>query len=196
MLFRVFTLLAVIALAVSTWIISSPGHAPTPLKNIREIATPGYYLKNTILTDYNLNGSPSVRIVADQIDQIAHSNEVTMRHVRVDYQTESGTTWIMTGEAAHIEPGGNVVDVSGDVRLTNQSTTGAARGALDRADLGDPTVMRTDHLSYNITEALASTPSDVRIEFGKQTLTARGFSANLKAHTLRMESQVHGLFRP
>ncbi len=188
MLFRIFTLIAVIALGLSTWIISSPGHAPTNLKNIRQIATPGYYLKNATLTDYDLNGSPSVRIMADQIDQIAHSTEVALRHVRVDYQTESGTTWVMTGEAAHIQPGGNVVDVSGDVRLTNQGVTST--------EPADPTVMRTDRLSYNITEAIASTPSDVRIEFGRQALTARGFNANLKTHTLRLESQVHGLFHP
>ena len=28
MLFRIFTVLAVIALAISTWILSSPGHRP------------------------------------------------------------------------------------------------------------------------------------------------------------------------
>ena len=51
MLFRFFTVVAVIALAVSTWILSSPArrlHAPVDAK---EADLPGYYLKNAVLTD-------------------------------------------------------------------------------------------------------------------------------------------------
>jgi hypothetical protein len=70
---ELFTLLAVIALAVSTWILSSPSHRPARAAGAAA-ENPGYYLKNAILTDYDANGDPSVRIAADRIDQIDHGN--------------------------------------------------------------------------------------------------------------------------
>ena len=51
-------------------------------------------------------------------------------------------------------------------------------------------------LSYDVPDAVASTKSDVRVEFGAQTLTARGLIANLKERTLRLESKVNGHFHP
>ena len=69
MLFRVFTVLAVAALAISTWILSSPSRRPAALSNTGKADLPGYYLKNTVLTDYDEAGLPTVRIEAERIDQ-------------------------------------------------------------------------------------------------------------------------------
>ncbi len=56
-------------------------------------------------------------------------------------------------------------------------------------------IVRTDTLSYNVPEAIASTQSDVRVEFGAHTLTARGLVANLKERTMRLQSKVNGRFQ-
>ena len=56
--------------------------------------------------------------------------------------------------------------------------------------------MHTDTLSYDVPNAIASTQSDVRIDFGPHTLTARGLIANLKDRTMRLESKVNGRFQP
>jgi len=48
MAFRLFTLLAVIALGVSTWYLSSPSHRPAQTGPAAS-SLPGYYLKNAIL---------------------------------------------------------------------------------------------------------------------------------------------------
>jgi LPS export ABC transporter protein LptC len=185
MLFRFFTVVAVIALAVSTWILSSPArrlHAPVDAK---EADLPGYYLKNAVLTDYDLAGNPGIRIEAERIDQIAHGNEVALYNVKVDYRAPNGQSWVMVGDVAHVQPGGKVVDVTGNVRLQGEGT-----GTEGTA------VIRTDTLSYDVPDAVASTKSDVRVEFGAQTLTARGLIANLKERTLRLESKVNGHFHP
>jgi LPS export ABC transporter protein LptC len=185
MLFRFFTVVAVIALAVSTWILSSPArrlHAPVDAK---EADLPGYYLKNAVLTDYDLAGNPGIRIEAERIDQIAHGNEVALYNVKVDYRAPNGQSWVMVGDVAHVQPGGKVVDVTGNVRLQGEGT-----GTEGTA------VIRTDMLSYDVPDAVASTKSDVRVEFGAQTLTARGLIANLKERTLRLESKVNGHFHP
>jgi LPS export ABC transporter protein LptC len=185
MLFRIFTLLAVVALAVSTWILSSPSHRPKLSSGTGAVELPGYYLKNTVLTDYDEKGAPSIRIEAERIDQIDHSAEVSLFNVRVNYLTPSGQNWVMIGDTAHVQPGGKVVDVSGNVRLQGEGT-GKSPAA----------VIRTDTLSYNVPDSIATTKSDVRIEFGAHTLTARGLVANLKERTMRLESKVNGRFQP
>jgi LPS export ABC transporter protein LptC len=89
------------------------------------------------------------------------------------------------GDVAHVQPGGNVVDVTGNVRLQDEAT-GPAGAA----------VLRTDTMSYNVAAAVASTKSDVRVDFGGHTLTAHGLIANLKDRTIRLESKVNGRFHP
>jgi LPS export ABC transporter protein LptC len=185
MLFRVFTVLAVIALVVSTWILSSPARRPQTNVDAKQADLPGYYLKNTVLTDYDLAGNPGIRIEAERIDQIAHGNEVALYNIRVVYQAPSGPSWVMVGDVAHVQPDGKVVDVTGNVRLQGEAT-----GREGTA------VVRTDTLTYDVADAVASTKSDVRIDFAQHTLTARGFSANLKERTMRLESKVNGRFHP
>jgi LPS export ABC transporter protein LptC len=184
MAFRLFTLLAVLALGVSTWILSSPSHRPAATGPSAS-ALPGYYLKSAILTDYDEHGAPSVRIHADRIDQVDHGPEVSLYNVRVDYQSPSGQTWVMIGDTGHVETGGKIVDVAGNVKLTETS-----------ADQKVPAVMHTDTLRYDVAGGLATTQSDVRIDFGPHALTGRGLVANLKDRTIHLESKVNGRFIP
>ncbi len=185
MLFRVFTVLAVIALAISTWILSAPGRLRGTAAGTGKAPRPGYYLLNAVLTDYGPNGAPKVRIEAARIDQVGGSDQVALHDVQVDYRDPGGESWIMRGDNAQIEPGGKAVDVQGDVRL---------RG-VDPGRAGIATI-RSDRMRYDVAGAIASTPDEVRIEFAGQTLTARGLLADLKRRTVRLEANVNGLFVP
>jgi LPS export ABC transporter protein LptC len=184
MLFRIFTILAVLALVLSTWILSNPGRnaANAPLKHED---SPGYYLKNAVMTDYDERGDPSLKIGAERIDQVGHTNEVSLINVRVDYAAPNGQDWVMFGDTAHVEPGGKIVDLQGNVRL--QGTDPAHSGTA---------VIRTDALTYDVPEGIASTKSDVLIDFRSHSLSARGLVANLKERTVRLESRVNGRFQP
>ena len=186
MLFRVFTVLAVAALVISTWILSSPSHRPSIPGGGKQGDLPGYYLKHAVLTDYDASGEPSVRIEAERIDQIDHGNEVELYNVRVNYETPGGQNWLLVGDTAHVRPGGTIVDVAGNVRL---------QGELSASD-STPAIMHTDTLTYDVPSAVASTKGDVRIDFGKHFQTARGLTANLKDQTIRLESKVNGRFHP
>ncbi len=182
---RVLTILAVVALAVGTWILSSPGRRAADSGAAPQPQLPGYFLKDAVLTEYGENGEPSVQIRAQRIEQIDHGEEVALYGVRVDYQGRAGEDWALYGDVAHVQPGGTAIDVTGNVRLQG---TGTARR--------DQAVVHTDTLHYDVAAAVASTKSDVRIDFGPQTLTARGMVANLKEQTLRLESKVNGRFLP
>jgi LPS export ABC transporter protein LptC len=185
MRFRLLTLLALAALAISTWFLSSPGRMPGAGNEARQVATPGYYLKDGVLTEYDADGNPTVRIAAKRIDQVEHSDEVLLHDIRVDYQAPDGAKWVMVGDTAYVRPGGNFVDLSGNVELQG----------LERERTGAP-IIRTDTLTYDVTQSIASTDSDVRIDFLIHTLTARGLVANLHERTIRLESRVNGRFHP
>jgi LPS export ABC transporter protein LptC len=185
MIFRVFTVLAVAALVIITWIQSSPSHRPSVAGAGKPGDLPGYYLKHAILTDYDESGAPSIRIEAERIDQIAHGNEVELYNVRVNYDAPGGQTWVLVGDSAHVQPGGNIVDVTGNVRLQGEAT-----GTEGTA------VVRSDAMRYDVAASVASTKGDVRIDFGEHALTARGMVANLKERTMRLESKVNGRFHP
>jgi LPS export ABC transporter protein LptC len=185
MVFRIVTLLALLIMAVVSWILSAPARRLQTQPNAAQADLPGYYLKNAVLTDYDLAGDPSIRIEAERIDQIAHGNEVALYNVRVNYQAPGGQPWLMVGDVAHVQPGGKVVDVTGNVRL--QGDSAGPEGSA---------VIRTDTLSYDVEDAVASTKSDVRIDFAEHTLTAHGLKANLKERTMRLESKVNGRFHP
>jgi len=185
MLFRIFTIIAVLALAVSTWILSNPARNPDAASVVNQAKSPGYFLKQAVMTDYDELGNPSIRIAAERIDQIEHSTEVALYNVRVDYQSPGGQAWVMFGDEARVQTGAKIVDMTGNVRL--QGPTQGPDG---------PAVIQSDTMSYNVPLGVASTDSDVRISFGQHALNARGLVANLKEHTVRLESRVNGHFQP
>jgi LPS export ABC transporter protein LptC len=184
MLFRIFSILAVIVLAVSTWMISNPGRSPNEAAS-RSVDSPGYYLNSAVLTDYDAAGNPSIRIAARRIDQIGHGNEVALVNVQIDYQAPNAQDWLMFGDIAHVDRGGTVVTMLGNVRL--QGTDPKHPGTA---------VIRTDELSYDVPSGVASTRSDVHVDFARNTLNARGLVAKLKERTVQLESRVNGRFHP
>lgn len=185
MLFRVFTIMAVVALAVSTWILSSPGLPGRQGVAGAKAARPGYYLLGAVLTDYDQSGAPSVKIAAARIDQIGRGEEIALHDIRVNYQAPGGESWVMAGDLAHIEPGGNVVDVSGNVRLQGVDANRAGTA-----------IISSDRMTYDVATAVASTPDDVRFDYRNQILTARGLTADLKDRRVRLESRISGTFAP
>lgn len=184
MLFRLFTLLAVVALAISTWILSSPARRPQAYASSGQAELPGYFLKNAVLTDFDESGNPSIRLQAERIDQIDHGPEVTLSNVRVDYQAPNGQNWDLVGDRGLIEPGGKIVDVTGNVVLQGDST----------AHVGTA-IVHSQALSYNVPDSIVTTQEDVRVEFGAHTLTGHGLKANIKLRTLHMD-KVNGRFQP
>jgi LPS export ABC transporter protein LptC len=91
----------------------------------------------------------------------------------------------MLGDTGHVETGGKIVDVAGNVKLTETAT-----------DQPSAAILHTDTLRYDVAKGIATTQSDVRIDFGPHALTGRGLVANLKDRTMRLESKVNGRFQP
>ena len=185
MLLRFMTLFSLAALAIGTWILSTQGRAPKFRVRTAAENLPGYYLKGTVMTDYDRMGAASVKIAAERIQQIGQTNEVELFNVRLDYQTPTGQIWVMVGDKAHVQPGGKRVDVSGNVLLQG----------LDQGKEG-PATVHADKISYDVDSAEVQTDSDVKIMFGVHTLMGRGLLARLRERTIRLESRVNGRSTP
>jgi lipopolysaccharide export system protein LptC len=185
MWFRAFTLIAVLALGVSTWFLSSPSYRPEFMAG-DDSKLPGYFLNDAVLTDYDASGAPAIRIDAKRIEQVAQSNDVALFDVTVDYQPPEGESWRLVGDTGHIERGGKIVDVQGNVRLQGEAS--GPKGLVP--------VVHTDALRYDIDKQIVTTHDDVQVDFGANTVTAHGMLANLKDRTMRLEYKVHGTFRP
>jgi LPS export ABC transporter protein LptC len=188
MLFRVFTILAVAVLGISTWFLTSPSRAIKPSAAESSTDLPGYYLKNAVLTDFDPEGEPGLRIEAERIDQVAHSDDVAMYNVKLNYQPPEGQGWELIGDTAHVKPGSKVIKVDGNVKLQGDAV------AVGRT-LESP-IIRTDTLTYDLPAGIVTSAADVRVQFGQHTLLAHGLSANLKEQSLRLESKVNGHFHP
>jgi LPS export ABC transporter protein LptC len=185
MWFRAFTLLAVFALGVSTWFLSSPSHRPK-YSSGDDSNLPGYFLTDAVLTDFDAAGTPGIRLEAKRIEQVAHGNEVALFDVKVDYRPPDGESWTLFGDTGHVEQGTKMIDVEGNVRLQGDPT--GAKGLVP--------VIRTDTLRYDIEKQIVTTQDDVFVDFGPNTLNAQGLLANLKDRTMRLEYKVHGTFHP
>jgi LPS export ABC transporter protein LptC len=103
----------------------------------------------------------------------------------VDYHVLAGQGWQLTAARARVPRGGRIVDFEGDVRMS-----GKPAGANDRAEL------RTARLTLDTEREHAQTRDPVTLSFGRHQMHARGLQADLKASSLRLESDVHGLFTP
>ena len=183
MLFRLFTLVAVVALAISTWILSSPAHRPTAISGTDQSGLPGYYLKHAVLTDYDATGAPTIRLEAERIDQVDHGTEVALSSVRLTYQAPNGQNWVIIGDTGRVEPGGKIIDIAGHVLLHGTSTQHAGTA-----------IVHAQTLRYDVPEAIVTTADDVRVEFGASTLTAHGLKGNLKDRTFHLDQKVNGRF--
>jgi LPS export ABC transporter protein LptC len=185
MWFRAFTVLAVLALGISTWFLSSPSHRPQYAGG-DDSNLPGYFLKDAVLTDYDAGGAPGIRIEAQRIEQVAHGDDVALFGVKVDYQPPEGESWTMLGDTAQVEQGAKIVNVRGNVRL--QGEPSGPKGLVP--------IIRTDMLRYDLDKQTVTTQDDVHVDFGPNTLNAHGMFANLKDRTMRLEYKVHGTFHP
>lgn len=185
MLLRVLTVLALLALAIGTWMLSNQSRTQRSTGPALQNRLPGYFMKDAVMTDYSLTGDPAVRIAAGRIEQIDHTNDVALLGVRLDYQADDGQQWVLVGDRAHVRDAGRVVDLDGHVQLQG----------LDGQQPG-PAVVTTDHAAYDVPASEIRTSSEVHMSFGAHTLSAQGLVARLKERSIRLESRVYGRFIP
>ena len=97
----------------------------------------------------------------------------------------SDDIWHLTSNHGQVRADGDDVQLSGDVRVT-----GPAPGT------GEPLQLTTSELRINTPTEFIETREPVRVRMSGYEVDAVGMQADLKAGSLRLESDVHVKFAP
>ena len=148
-------------------------------------ARPGYYLTGVDLEEFGADGKLRISLQSISANEDPQTGVVRLSDVAVDYYAEDGQPWHLTSEQARVPPGGRVVEFEGDVRLAGRPGE-------------DPRVaqLHTARLSLDTVGEVAETKSPVELAIATHRVHALGMRADLKAGTLRLESDVNGRFLP
>jgi len=172
-------LIALIAVLVE-WRLLGRDEAPP----VAEAARPGYYLTGIDLEEFGADGRLRLDLQAASATEEPVSGVVTLREVVVDYHVPAGQSWRLTAKQGHVPRGAHVVGFEGDVRL---SGTAGFQGLAE---------LTTTRLTLDTAREHAETREAVTLAFGRHLMHGRGLQADLKAGSLQLESDVHGIFTP
>jgi LPS export ABC transporter protein LptC len=162
--------------------------SPAPTANAAQAEQPGYYLQDAVVTQTQQDGSVSLRLIADRIEQQRRDDSIALETVRVNYfQAEPGQApqreWLLNANRGFVPADFRVVQLFGDVELRP-------------ADAQPNAFLRADALAVDTqTNVAYSLASPVHVRFGGHAMVVKNFRADLNSEKIRLES-VNGRFDP
>jgi LPS export ABC transporter protein LptC len=162
--------------------------SPAPATSDTQAEQPGYYLQDAIVTQTQPDGSVSMRLVANRIEQRRRDDSIALDTVRVNYfQAKSGQSpqreWLLNARQGFVPANFHVVQLFGDV-------------VLRPADAQPQAFLRADALAVDTqTNVAYSIASPVQVRFGGHAMVVKNFRADLDSENIRLES-VRGRFEP
>lgn len=156
---------------------------PAPAASSEQAEQPGYYLTDAVITQTQKDGTLSLRLIANRIEQQRRDDSIELQTVRVNYFQSPEREWLLTARQGFVPANFRVVQLSGDVELRPAN-------ALPTAFL------RTDAMAIDTQTNIAySTSSPVHLRFGQHAMVVKNFRADLSNEKIRLES-VNGRFEP
>jgi len=198
---RPFAFVAAIAAVGLAYFLGRPGRNDNNGDAVG-IATPdpGYAAREATVIETGYDGRERYRLNANVIRQQTESGIIELEKLAMDYHpdaqprlpgesapaaTAAGEVWHLTSDHGLVRADGDDVQLTGNVRVT-----GPAPGT------GEPLSLSTETLRINTPTEFIETYSPVKLRWSGHELDARGLKADLKAGTLRLESDVNGHFFP
>jgi LPS export ABC transporter protein LptC len=150
---------------------------------------PGYYLKDAVVLRTREDGSPSIELIARQIEQRVNRNQrgeaINFESVRVNYFGTTDWQWELTAKSGQVPPNSRIVHLDGDVELRSLANNAPT-----------DTFLRTDELAIDTEKNVAyTTRSPVHVRFGPHSMVVKHLRADLNSEKLRLEA-VNGRFDP
>jgi lipopolysaccharide export system protein LptC len=162
-----------------------------------QAADPGYAARDAEVIETGYDGRERYRLDARVIRQRMETGVIELEQLHMNYHAgaQAGVpgeirpadaadeVWHLTSDRGQVRADGDDVFLSGNVRVT-----GPAPGS------GVPLALTTSELRINTPTEFIETQAPVSLRWSGHELKARGLQADLKAGTLRLESEVHGSF--
>jgi LPS export ABC transporter protein LptC len=165
-----------------------------------QVPDPGYAARDAEVIETGYDGRERYRLNARVVRQQSDGGVIDLEQLEMDYHpgaqtdvpgerptapTAAGETWHLVADRGQVRANGDDVQLNGNVIVT-----GPAPGA------GPPLTLTTEAMRINTPTEFIETDSPVRVRWSGHELLSRGMKADLKAGTLRLESDVHGEFSP
>ncbi len=159
---------------------------------------PGYAARDAEVVETGYDGRERYRLNAKVIRQRIDSSVIDLEQLSMDYHpgaqgevpgeqparaVDPKDVWHMRSDRGQVRADGDDVQLDGNVQVT-----GPAPGT------GVPLTLATETLRINTPTEFIETQAPVKLGWSGHTLTGKGLKADLKAGTLRLESNVHGEF--
>lgn len=149
------------------------------------VASPVYGLRDAVLEETGPDGRWRLRIEAEEARESAPaSREIDLSGVQAVYHPGSPRAWQLQARSGRLPADSGRLVLSGDVRLRPADGSRGAEASI-----------RTSRLEVDLDRERATTRAPVQVDFGKHALLARGLDADMKAGTVRLESDLHGTFQ-
>jgi lipopolysaccharide export system protein LptC len=194
--FRALKYAAAIAVIAAAYFIGvrSPEDADTDAASTMA-PDPGYAARDAQVIETGYDGRERYRLNARVIRQRTDSGIIELEGLAMNYHIESqdklpgepasADVWHLTSDRGEVRANGDDVELNGNVRVV-----GPAPGS------GEPLSLTTESMRINTPTEFIETSAPVRLRWSGHELDARGMQADLKAGTLRLESDVNGHFYP
>jgi LPS export ABC transporter protein LptC len=164
-----------------------------------QLPDPGYAAREAEVIETGYDGRERYRLTAKVIRQQSQTGVIDLEQLAMNYHPAAqasvpgetavapapGESWNLRADRGQVRADGDDVQLNGNVVVT-----GPAPGS------GEPLRLSTDNMRINTPTEFIETQAPVKVNWSGHELTARGMEADLKAGTLRLESEVHGEFSP
>jgi LPS export ABC transporter protein LptC len=163
----------------------------------RETPDPGYAAHDAEIIETGYDGRERYRLNAKVIRQQTEAGTIELETLEMNYHpgaqpdiagesrpvAADKEVWRLTSDRGLVRADGDDVQLEGNVRVTGSAP-----------DSGMPLSFTTTELRINTPTEFIETRAPVRFNLSGYELLAKGLTADLKAGTLRLESDVHGQF--
>jgi LPS export ABC transporter protein LptC len=181
-IYRLFALLAVIAVIVGSLLLSrQQGVTPAALTVQGNGWDEGYSAQNARLVETGVDGLPLYTLNAATIRQLPNEDQVQLTQVQLSFRDPDGNPWTATADQGELEQGAGQVTLSGNVHVSGILASTSAQ-------------ITAPALSVDIHSDVVSTKYPVQMLWAGRRLSSTGLTANLKADRVHLESAVHGTF--
>jgi LPS export ABC transporter protein LptC len=142
---------------------------------------PGFSAVHAQLIETGEDGLPLYRLDAERIEQPRPQGTIFMTDPKLDYQPEPGNHWTLTAQHGEMPQDARSADLTGQVHAEGLPS-------------GSDTLVRidTEELHLDMTQQIATSPTNVRVDWGGNRLSGHGMRADLKNDNLQLASKVRG----
>ncbi|HEY1891606.1 MAG TPA: LPS export ABC transporter periplasmic protein LptC [Steroidobacteraceae bacterium] len=184
MIYRIFAILAIVAVIVASLLLAGQQNgAPSSTTVRRTPGDEGYSAQNARVVQAGADGLPLYTVNAATIRQLPDQDQVQLTQVQMTFRDRNGVPWSATADQGTLQQAAGQIALSGNVHVSGTPP-----------DSPQPAQISTDALAVDLHSYIVTTHDPVILLWAGRRESAVGLSANLKDYRVDLESAVHGTF--